>query len=126
MTSDPSIILLIVVIVVFSLIGLFNRKKGGKSYSAAEAAERHRAGGAVLLDVRTDAERAASHIPGSVHIPLHELKNRLGELEKYKGREIICYCRSGNRSRTAVSMLGGQGFDVANMSGGIMRWDFSR
>jgi len=122
MTSDPSIILLVVIIVVFSLISLFKRKKGGKDYSASEAADKHRAGGAVLLDVRTDAERSASHIPGSIHIPLHELKGRMKELEKYRGREIICYCRSGNRSRTAVSMLSAAGFDAANMSGGIMRW----
>lgn len=76
----------------------------------------------VLLDVRTSAERSRRHIPGSVHMPLHELKGRIGELEKFKVKEIVCYCQSGSRSLSAANILKHQGFRVANLSGGISSW----
>ena len=47
------------------------------------------------------------------------------ELEKYKNKEIICYCRSGNRSLNSASLLKKHGFNSANMKGGIVTWNFS-
>ncbi len=91
-------------------------------YSIDQTQERVAAGDAVLLDVRTDAERQAKSIPGSLHIPLDELPSRIDELEKYRGQEIISYCRSGNRSLAATEILAEQGFRAASMNGGIMAW----
>jgi len=82
--------------------------------------------GTVVLDVRTDAERRGSIIKGSQHIPLHRLRSRIGELEKYRGREIICYCQTGNRSLTAAAALRRFGFTAASMDGGIVAWNTSR
>ncbi len=76
----------------------------------------------VLLDVRTGDERSRRHIKGSIHIPLHELRNRIAELEKFKEKEIICYCQSGSRSASAAMLLKKNGFKVANLSGGISSW----
>lgn len=96
-----------------------------KHYEPSEASERSSNGGsAVLLDVRTDSERRAQHITGSLHVPLNELTRRMDELKKYKSREVICYCRSGNRSLTAAAMLRKQGFTTANMRGGLEEWNF--
>ena len=81
--------------------------------------------GVLLLDVRTAAERSDHFILGSVHIPLQELRGRLVELEKYREREIICYCRSGNRSLNAAATLRKHGFRSANLQGGIIEWNFS-
>jgi rhodanese-related sulfurtransferase len=78
--------------------------------------------GSVLLDVRTPAERSRDSIPGSVHIPLHQLSTRSGELGKYRDRRIVCYCASGNRSLSAAATLRKQGFDAANLVGGISNW----
>ena len=78
--------------------------------------------GAVLLDVRTKAERSKDSIPGSIHIPLQELGPRSGELEKYRNRQIVCYCRSGNRSLAAAVMLKKLGHSSANLVGGISYW----
>jgi rhodanese-related sulfurtransferase len=78
--------------------------------------------GSVLLDVRTAAERSRDSIPGSVHIPLHQLSVRSGELGKYRDRRIVCYCASGNRSLSAAAALRKQGFDAANLVGGISNW----
>ncbi len=80
----------------------------------------------VLLDVRTQAERSRQHIKGSLHIPLHELAKRSGELEKYKSKQIVCYCQSGSRSAGAAVALKKLGFNVANLSGGIAEWNFQQ
>jgi rhodanese-related sulfurtransferase len=79
-----------------------------------------------LLDVRTEKEWSQNHIKGAHHIPLHELGRRYTELEKHKGREIICYCQSGNRSLTAALRLKRLGFTVAHMKGGLADWNFSK
>ena len=79
----------------------------------------------ILLDVRTSSERSAQHIKGSVHIPLQELTSKITSLEKYKDKEIICYCQSGSRSISAAAKLKKFGFTSANMKGGISAWNFS-
>jgi rhodanese-related sulfurtransferase len=77
----------------------------------------------ILLDVREHTERVNGHIKGSLHIPLRELPYRANELPRDK--EIVTYCRSGNRSLGAAMYLCAQGFDnVANMEGGIIRWPY--
>lgn len=80
----------------------------------------------VLLDVRTDAEFRDQHIKGALHIPVQTLAQRIDELARYRDREIICYCRTGNRSMAAAAQLKKAGFTVANMKGGILEWDFSQ
>jgi rhodanese-related sulfurtransferase len=78
----------------------------------------------LLLDVRTDKEWSEGHLKGAHHIPLHALARRIAELEKHKNREIICYCRTGNRSLTAAIRLKRMGFKVSHMRGGIAEWNF--
>ncbi|HEY6277440.1 MAG TPA: MBL fold metallo-hydrolase [Streptosporangiaceae bacterium] len=67
------------------------------------------AGELVVLDVRRRLERAESHIPGSVHIPLHELPGRLDEVPP---GEVWVHCGGGYRSTVAASMLAAHGRDV--------------
>ena len=75
-----------------------------------------------LLDVRQPGEYAEKHIPGAKLIPLGELQVHLDEVDSKK--PTIVYCRSGNRSRSAVGMLNGAGLeDVYNMEGGILAYD---
>lgn len=76
----------------------------------------------ILLDVRTDQERKSGSINPSIHIPLHELEPKIDQLKKFQSNEIICYCRSGNRSISAVIKLKKLGFNVANMRGGYLTW----
>ncbi len=64
---------------------------------------------AILLDVREDAELMAYALPGAVHIPLGELRSRMGELDKRK--EIITFCAIGVRSYNAARMLMLHGFE---------------
>lgn len=77
----------------------------------------------LVLDVREAQEYANGHIKQSVHIPMSALKTRIDELDKYKNRKILAYCRSGSRSNYACKLLKKSGFDnVYNLSGGIMGW----
>ena len=73
-----------------------------------------------LLDVRQPEEFRTGHIAGAKLIPLGELHQRMHELPK--NREILCICRSGNRSRTAARQLHEAGYTVINLNGGMMAW----
>jgi len=74
-----------------------------------------------ILDVREPFEYEIAHIEGAKLIPLGELSERLGELERE--REILAHCKSGTRSAQAVELLRRSGFgNVYNVAGGIDAW----
>jgi len=75
----------------------------------------------LLLDVRTPMEHSAQSIKGSYLLPLQELGHRLDELPKNK--EIVVYCRVGNRSAYACSYLSRLGYKVNNLEVGIISWN---
>ena len=75
-----------------------------------------------FIVVRTDSEYTIGHIPKSIHIPLHEIQNRLSEIDSLKNKNIIAYCRSGARSSKATKILIEAGFKVLNLSGGVLSW----
>ena len=78
---------------------------------------------AVLLDVREQDEWDAGHAPSAVHIPLSDLPARLDELPDTDAGTLAVVCRSGGRSGQAVAWLSQQGFDVANLDGGMKAWE---
>ncbi len=71
-----------------------------------------------LLDVREVPEVSARPVPGALHIPLAQLRARLGELPR--GKEIHVVCRSGQRSYIATRILLQHGFRAKNVSGGVL------
>ena len=71
-----------------------------------------------LLDVRQPAELAMENVPGAVNIPLPELRARLGELPR--DREILVFCRSGQRAYYATRILLQNGFKARNIGGGML------
>jgi rhodanese-related sulfurtransferase len=76
---------------------------------------------AQLIDVRADHEWEAGHITGASHIPLDELPQRAGEIEKE--RPVVLYCRGGNRSTMATAALADAGYDAAKLVEGITGWE---
>ena len=75
----------------------------------------------VLLDVRTEDEYWEESVKDSLNIPLHELEERVVELDKNK--TYITFCRSGVRSKTAALILLEEGFTkVFNSQEGILTW----
>ncbi|MFT5504598.1 MAG: rhodanese-related sulfurtransferase [Gammaproteobacteria bacterium] len=78
---------------------------------------------AVVLDVREPAETAGGKISKAVQIPVSSIKQRIGELDRYKNSTIIVYCKTGNRSSIACKALNQAGFEkVYNLNGGITAW----
>lgn len=77
--------------------------------------------GAQLVDVRVGREWEAGHIAGATHLPLEELPDRVGELDRE--RPVVLYCRGGTRSSMATEALADAGFDAVKLSEGIVGWD---
>lgn len=74
----------------------------------------------ILVDVRTPREFDGGHIAGAVNIPLDEIPQRLAEFPQDK--PIVLYCRSGNRSGQAMSLLDREGYDGLYNIGGVIHW----
>jgi rhodanese-related sulfurtransferase len=75
-----------------------------------------------LIDVRGPDEVASGTLPGAVNIPLGDLEDRFGELDR--SRRLVLLCRSGGRSTIAAELLAGAGFeDVVNLVGGMLAFD---
>jgi len=78
----------------------------------------------LLLDVRTPLEHQQQAIEGSYLLPVQELSFRTQELPRDK--EIVVYCRVGNRSAFAAAYLSRLGYNVKNLEGGILAWNSSQ
>jgi rhodanese-related sulfurtransferase/thiol-disulfide isomerase/thioredoxin len=77
----------------------------------------------LILDVRTPNEYYSGHIANAVLIPLQQLSQRLPEIQQYKDKDILIYCRSGNRSTVASEILIEDGFKkLYNLRSGILGW----
>lgn len=124
MSASQIIIYVLIALVFFLMLRKELNKRKVKHYNADEINNKLKNRSILLLDVRTDNERKARNIKGSLHIPLNQLNKRAEELKKYKDKEIVCYCRSGNRSLTAALLLQKHGFNAANLSGGISHWNY--
>ena len=93
--------------------------------SAPLAAERLAAQEPLAIDVRAPREREQKAIPGSVHIPLNHLIERVGELPK--DRPLLVFCAGGYRSSIAASLLQLHKFaHVGEIAGGIAAWEAAR
>jgi rhodanese-related sulfurtransferase len=76
-----------------------------------------------LVDVREPHEHAEFNI-GGLLLPLGKVQMlQVEEIEDLKQQEVVCYCRSGNRSMMAGMMLEQMGFsNVKNLAGGMLGW----
>jgi rhodanese-related sulfurtransferase len=76
-----------------------------------------------LVDVREASENQEFNIGGTL-IPLGKIQSmEVDQLEALKNKEVICYCRSGNRSGQACQILDMLGFtNTKNLQGGMLAW----
>ena len=77
------------------------------------------AGGATLIDVRTQGEHNAGAIPGSLLIPVDELRDRMTELPD---GPLVVHCAVGQRGHIATQILRAAGREVRNLDGGYTTW----
>jgi rhodanese-related sulfurtransferase len=76
-----------------------------------------------VIDVRGSDEFAAGHLRDAKHIPLADLGNRIGELDKSKTKTVIVVCQSGARADKAARQFRAAGFeDVYTLDGGVAAW----
>jgi rhodanese-related sulfurtransferase len=95
-----------------------------KTTSAEEIKARIDAGELLnLLDVREPNEHAEFNI-GGILLPLGKIHTlQIEDIEDWREKEVIIYCRSGNRSSQAVLILEQLGFvHVVNLTGGMLDW----
>ena len=87
---------------------------------APEAARRFHAKEALLLDVREPSELRVASVAGALHVPMREVPARLDDLPR--DRPILVLCHHGGRSQVVADWLAANGFDAANVAGGIDAW----
>lgn len=76
--------------------------------------------GGVVVDVREPCEYAAGHVPGVVLIPMGQLFDRLGEIDR--GAPVLIICATGNRSAAASELLNHAGYETFSVVGGTTAW----
>ncbi len=116
--------ILVGIVVLYLIIKLFGflSRLGIKQLSPKEFDQKK---GMVVLDIRTDKEYEKGHIPGSVHVPLADIGDRVKKLKKDK--ELVVYCENGNRSIWAIKRLMGMGYkNLYNLKGGYNAWKRTR
>jgi rhodanese-related sulfurtransferase len=98
-------------------------RQRGNTVSLLQATQLINQNKALLLDVRDPEQFKAGHLRDARNIPLKELPNRLGELEKFKSKTVIAVCQNGTGSPRAVAQLKKAGFaEAASLDGGIAAW----
>jgi rhodanese-related sulfurtransferase len=98
-------------------------QRRGDKVSALQATQLINQNKAVIIDVREAKEFKAGSLRGARNIPLKELPDRLGELDKFKGKTAIVVCQNGVKSPKAASQLKKAGFEQAvSLDGGIAAW----
>jgi hydroxyacylglutathione hydrolase len=92
-----------------------------RQISAADLAERLRAGEVAVVDVRERSEFASGRVPGAMNIPVGHLATRIEALPR--DRQVVLHCQSGARSVIAASVLAARGFDnIVDLAGGMNAW----
>jgi rhodanese-related sulfurtransferase len=86
----------------------------------AEASRRMAAEDLTLIDVREPYEWEAGHVPGSSHVEMAALGERLGEIPD--DRPVAFLCLGGGRSGLVASTLKERGYDAYNVEGGFRAW----
>jgi rhodanese-related sulfurtransferase len=100
-----------------------NLQRRGQKVSTLQAIQLINQNKAAIVDVREPAAFAAGHLRDAKNIPLKELSNRMGELDKFKSKSVIVICQSGVQSAKAASQLKKAGFaEAVSLDGGIAAW----
>lgn len=114
---------LIIILVLLVWVEVKRKATGAKNLTPVEAVRMINHADAVMLDIRDDSEFKEGHILNAVHIPLGLLDSRVNQLEKFSEKPIIVYCRSGQRSSKAITVLHKHGYRNAHaLRGGLIAW----
>ena len=105
---------------------ILESRRGGAKIPAQGAVNLINKDEAVVVDIRDRKEFGEGRITGSINIPLNSLKSRVGELSKFKDKQIIVADKMGQHSAMAVKQLNAEGFsNVVRLNGGVADWKAS-
>jgi rhodanese-related sulfurtransferase len=98
-------------------------RSGGQAVGPTEAV-RLMNQGALMLDVRSQAEFDGGHVIDARHVPQDQVAAQAADaLKRFKDKVVITCCESGMRSQAAARVLQAQGFTkVVNLRGGLQAW----
>ncbi|HJV75837.1 MAG TPA: rhodanese-like domain-containing protein [Noviherbaspirillum sp.] len=100
-----------------------NLQRRGDKVSTLQATQLINQGKSLVLDVREPEAFAAGHLRDAKNIPLKDLPNRIGELDKFKSKAVIAVCQTGVQSAKAAAQLRKAGFNEAfSLDGGVSAW----
>ena len=108
----------------FSFFGLFGQNNKFKTVDVNDFEKFISDTTVTLLDVRTPAEYAEGHIPGT-HFNIDVLEDSYTKVATEtlpKDKPVALYCRSGNRSKNAASILAEKGYEVVELGSGFRGW----
>ena len=118
---------LLLVIALFAILAMLVggelklRISGIKEVEPSEATRMLNHDNAIMIDMRNDKDYRDGHIVSALHAPD---SNHHAKLDKYRGRPLIVYCRSGQKSAVYCNKLHKQGFEtVYNLKGGVLAWE---
>ena len=116
-------------VVISLLIGFDSIRRGGggaNQVSALQLPQLISQENAVVVDVCETEEFERGHILNAINIPLKQLQDQLGQLEKFRAKDkpIVSSCRSGQRANRAAAILRKNEFKkVFTLSGGLTAWE---
>ena len=99
---------------------------GANQVSAVQLPQLINKENAVVVDVCEPDEFKKGHIPKAINIPVSQIKDQLGQLEKFrnKNRPIVLSCRNGQQASRAATVLRKNEFEtVYTLSGGLAAWE---
>lgn len=115
-------LILVIVALGAALYGLTRPATAGVTEVGNAELSKLQADGVPIVDVRTPSEFSASHIPGSVNVPMDQLDAASATWNP--NEPILLYCATGARSSNAAELLKARGFSkVYNLTAGIVAWD---
>lgn len=94
------------------------KEEGGDAFMQLFAGTKN----AVLVDVRTKGEYEEGHIAGAINVDIQDPNFLTTIEERWKGKTLFLYCRSGGRSGRALSLLSNRGFTAHHLDGGVMEY----
>lgn len=101
------------------------QETGYRSITAQEAKKLIDAGNAIIVDVREEHEYREGHIPNAISLPVSKMTMESGkDISAEVDDNILIYCRSGNRSKTAASYFVEMGYTNVYEFGGILDWPY--
>lgn len=91
--------------------------------ASLDIVDQAKSGDILIIDVRTEDEYKAGHVPGAINIPHDIIAQKLSEISAFKDKPVVVYCRSGYRATKAMKVLANNAFsDIRHLEGDMLGW----